>query len=179
VLGWPNICKLAHAFRWEYSYKMLKLAQLLGQFGAFLTDGPAARPGADDTFGSAALRTMPRFPSKRVPSTDTSWHELTSYRVSLTTDRDGGVDKLIDGSRVVANRRRRGGCGVVFMLCYLYPAWTWCKTAKGAYLEMSSSSKHICNMLILALQCGGANKQPPHPPCRYRLAPPHCRCTVC
>jgi hypothetical protein len=30
-------CKLAHAFRWEYSYRRLKLAQLLGQLGVFLT----------------------------------------------------------------------------------------------------------------------------------------------
>jgi hypothetical protein len=30
VLGWPKRSKLAHAFRWEYSYEMLKLAQLLG-----------------------------------------------------------------------------------------------------------------------------------------------------
>jgi hypothetical protein len=29
VLGWPRRCKLAHAFLWEYSYKRLKLAQLL------------------------------------------------------------------------------------------------------------------------------------------------------
>jgi hypothetical protein len=37
VSGWPNRCKLAHAFLWEYSYKRLKLAQLLGQLGVFLT----------------------------------------------------------------------------------------------------------------------------------------------
>ena len=37
VSGWPKICKLAHAFLWEYSYKRLKSAQLLGQLGAFLT----------------------------------------------------------------------------------------------------------------------------------------------
>jgi hypothetical protein len=39
VLGWPRRCKLAHAFRWEYSYKRLKLAHRLGQLGAFLTKG--------------------------------------------------------------------------------------------------------------------------------------------
>ena len=33
----PNLCKLAHAFLREYSYKMLKFAQLLGQLGVFLT----------------------------------------------------------------------------------------------------------------------------------------------
>jgi hypothetical protein len=37
VLGWPKICTLAHAFRWEYSYKRLELAQLLGKLGIFLT----------------------------------------------------------------------------------------------------------------------------------------------
>jgi hypothetical protein len=29
VLGWPNRCKLAREILWEYSYKRLKLAQLL------------------------------------------------------------------------------------------------------------------------------------------------------
>jgi hypothetical protein len=42
---------LAHAFLWEYSYKRLKLAQLLGQLCVFLTPGslPAHgwRPGAE------------------------------------------------------------------------------------------------------------------------------------
>jgi hypothetical protein len=28
VLGRPKICKLAHEFLWEYSYKALKLANL-------------------------------------------------------------------------------------------------------------------------------------------------------
>jgi hypothetical protein len=37
VSGWPKRYKLTHAFLWEYSYKRLKLAQLLGQLGAFLT----------------------------------------------------------------------------------------------------------------------------------------------
>ena len=37
VLGWPKRYKLAHAFLWEYIYKRLKLAQLLGQLGDFLT----------------------------------------------------------------------------------------------------------------------------------------------
>jgi hypothetical protein len=39
VLGWAKIYKLAHAFVWEYSYKRLKFAQLLGQLGIFLTCG--------------------------------------------------------------------------------------------------------------------------------------------
>ena len=37
VSGWTKICKLAHAYLWEYSYKGLKLAQLLGRIGVFLT----------------------------------------------------------------------------------------------------------------------------------------------
>ena len=36
VSGWP---RLAHAFLWEYSYRRLKLAQLLGQLGVFFTCG--------------------------------------------------------------------------------------------------------------------------------------------
>ena len=34
---WPKRYKLAHALPWEYSYKGLRLAQLLGQLGVFLT----------------------------------------------------------------------------------------------------------------------------------------------
>ena len=38
MLGWPKRCELTHAFLWEYSYKRLKLGQLLGQLvGVFLT----------------------------------------------------------------------------------------------------------------------------------------------
>ena len=37
VLGWPQRCKLAHAFLRGYSYKRLKLSQFLGQLGVFLT----------------------------------------------------------------------------------------------------------------------------------------------
>ena len=36
VSDWHKICKLAHTFLWENSYKRLKLAQLLGQLGLFL-----------------------------------------------------------------------------------------------------------------------------------------------
>ena len=45
VLGWPKRSKFAHAVRWEYCYERLKLAQLLGQLGVFLTwirSGPPA-----------------------------------------------------------------------------------------------------------------------------------------
>jgi hypothetical protein len=37
VSGWSKIYQLARALPWEYSYKGLRLAQLLGQLGVFLT----------------------------------------------------------------------------------------------------------------------------------------------
>jgi hypothetical protein len=42
ALGRLKRCKLAHAFLQEYSYKKLKLAQLLGRHGVFLTCVAAA-----------------------------------------------------------------------------------------------------------------------------------------
>ena len=39
LLGWPKRCKLAHALLWQYSYKRLELARLLGRHGGFLTCG--------------------------------------------------------------------------------------------------------------------------------------------
>jgi hypothetical protein len=45
LLGWPKRCELAHAFRWKYTYKKLKLAQLLGQLGVFLTCARVSRVG--------------------------------------------------------------------------------------------------------------------------------------
>ena len=53
VLGWPKICKLAHAFLWEYSYKRLKLAQLLGQLGVLLTFGRGGAAARADQRGRA------------------------------------------------------------------------------------------------------------------------------
>ena len=47
MLGWPKVCQLAQAFLWECSCKLLQPAQLLGQFGIFLTMyGRAAGLGA-------------------------------------------------------------------------------------------------------------------------------------
>jgi hypothetical protein len=40
-----QISKFAHALRWEYCYERLKLAQLLGQLGVFLTRGAFLKPG--------------------------------------------------------------------------------------------------------------------------------------
>jgi hypothetical protein len=40
--GRPKRCTLAHAFRWKHSCERLKLAQLLGQLGVFLTLRPSA-----------------------------------------------------------------------------------------------------------------------------------------
>ena len=37
VLGWPSRCELARAFLWEYSDNRLRLVQLLGRHGDFLT----------------------------------------------------------------------------------------------------------------------------------------------
>ena len=52
VSGWPKRCKLAHAFLWECNcYKGLKLAQLLGQPGVFLTPGGTRR-----THGQVTIR---------------------------------------------------------------------------------------------------------------------------
>jgi hypothetical protein len=48
--GWPKRWQLAHAFRWEYSCKRLKLAQFLGQLGVFLTQA-----GGEFVFLQAAL----------------------------------------------------------------------------------------------------------------------------
>ena len=42
----PKRCRLAHAFLWGYSYQRLKLAQLLGQLGAFLTCAAATSTAA-------------------------------------------------------------------------------------------------------------------------------------
>jgi hypothetical protein len=36
VSGWYKRCKLAHAFRWEYSSDWLEVAQLPGQLGVSL-----------------------------------------------------------------------------------------------------------------------------------------------
>jgi hypothetical protein len=49
VLGWPEICKLAHAFLWEYGYKRLKLAQFLGKLCVFLTCDSDSGAGAATT----------------------------------------------------------------------------------------------------------------------------------
>jgi hypothetical protein len=47
VLDWPKRCGLAHAIRWECSYKRLQLARLLGQLGDFLTPGADTKSHAD------------------------------------------------------------------------------------------------------------------------------------
>jgi hypothetical protein len=43
VLCWPKRRKSARAFLWEYRYKRLELAQLLGQLSVFLTLGSTRR----------------------------------------------------------------------------------------------------------------------------------------
>jgi hypothetical protein len=66
VLDWPRRCKLAHAFQWEYSHKRLKLGQLLGQLGVFLTwaappcaSRRAPARGGVATFGLRGLTPRP------------------------------------------------------------------------------------------------------------------------
>jgi hypothetical protein len=46
---------LAHAFRWEYSYKRLELAQLLGQLGIFLTCPRFSRSETDMNFSASGV----------------------------------------------------------------------------------------------------------------------------
>ena len=60
ALGWPRRCKLAHAFLWEYSYKRLKLAQLLGQLGVSLTccGGAEYTRRSSDSVGRSATRDL-------------------------------------------------------------------------------------------------------------------------
>ena len=77
MLDWPKNCKLAHAFLWEYWCKRLKLAQLLGQLGVFLTlsrcqAGAGAGAGAggggtpsDTRPAAGSLCTLPRSPTSR------------------------------------------------------------------------------------------------------------------
>jgi hypothetical protein len=63
ALGWPKKCKSPCTREWEHSYDRLKLAQLLGQLGIFLTcwGTAAVRSGTNATasplidLGSATL----------------------------------------------------------------------------------------------------------------------------
>ena len=61
MLGWPKKYKLAHAFLWEYSDKRVKLAQLLGQLGVFLTWALVSSTWSVNFFitGTSACRTSP------------------------------------------------------------------------------------------------------------------------
>jgi hypothetical protein len=52
LIGWPKLCKLAHAFRWEYSCKRLRLARLLANFASFSLTGPAGPRLLPTTFYS-------------------------------------------------------------------------------------------------------------------------------
>jgi hypothetical protein len=62
ALGRPKRCKLVHAFLWEYSDKRLKLAQLLGQLGVFLTC--RRRHPQPSTNAMASARPMPALLSR-------------------------------------------------------------------------------------------------------------------
>ena len=62
--------KLAHAFLWEYSYKRLKLAQLLGQLGFSLAQGPTTSLLVEDEpcFGPAHAISNAAVPVPRRPA---------------------------------------------------------------------------------------------------------------
>ena len=58
VLVWSKICKLAHAFLRGYSYKRLKLVQLLGQRSVFLTwapEGPSSRRASGESTSGGGI----------------------------------------------------------------------------------------------------------------------------
>ena len=69
VFGEPKRCKLAHLFRWDYSYKRLKLAQLLSQLGVFLT---AAAAFAFAFASAAAAAAAPSFAAPSCSSASSS-----------------------------------------------------------------------------------------------------------
>ena len=52
ALARPKIGKLAHASLWEYSYKRLKLAQLLANLGSFTLSHPSSA-GLEGLHGEA------------------------------------------------------------------------------------------------------------------------------
>jgi hypothetical protein len=64
VLGWPKRCELAHAFLWGYNDRILKLAQLLGQLGDFLTYEDWCARASSDAAVAAAPSTAWRRPRR-------------------------------------------------------------------------------------------------------------------
>ena len=71
MLGWPKRCKLSHAFLWECSYKKLKLAQLLGQPGGFLTWVQPASLESRPWLASRAVHVRLRSATAATPSAAT------------------------------------------------------------------------------------------------------------
>ena len=101
VLGWPKICKLAHAFLWEYSHKRLKLAQLLGQLGVFLTCGsiasigvaPPAKAWRGTLWSVSTSATKSYCGSPRACSQNSGVHGCAASRMAATPPQAGGQDR--------------------------------------------------------------------------------------
>jgi hypothetical protein len=71
---------LAHAFLWEYSYKRLKLAQLPGQLGVFLTSHPSSTALVATTHGALA---------RSVSCCDSTAVPLPSQNTACTAEGSG------------------------------------------------------------------------------------------
>ena len=56
--------QVGHAFLWEYSYKRLKLAQLLGQLGVLLTLASCCWP-VEVAMDSMSVMSLPRSASEK------------------------------------------------------------------------------------------------------------------
>jgi hypothetical protein len=89
VSGRPRRCKLAHAFQWEYSNKRLKLAQLRGQLGVFLTSGRKPRG-------------LPR--RRRWPDAARC---ASKYRVVRPPSRSTPLQPSLERDKVLGRPRRR------------------------------------------------------------------------
>jgi hypothetical protein len=127
VLGWPTRCKLARVLRWGYSHKRLKLAQLLGQLGVFLTRpaarrwrssrsspprsaGPTPAGAASPAAPAPAERTLRTWPSSAFATAHppSAWpsHLVAHYRMCAARNLGSSVAAL--KTQLLWRRRRRG-----------------------------------------------------------------------
>ena len=107
VLGRPKRCKLAHIFLWEHSYQRLKLAQLLGQLGVFLTHRlgrqvPQCPPGA--VARTALCATLPRIQRSRAEASVEGQALQTPRAPPTGSDQGSSVGSLgiLRGSHRIA-----------------------------------------------------------------------------
>jgi hypothetical protein len=90
MLGWPKRCKLAHlAFMCEYNYKRLKLAQLPGQLGVFLTRSRAACMSCPRTDSTSAATDRPPPGGSGAWTSHCGWSASARATVSLGAFRRG------------------------------------------------------------------------------------------